>query len=66
MERTAETLQLTYDVVYHEFLEYYKTAVAEKAYSGELDYEMDGYHETMIYLSQKYKFVYRRRPQGGR
>lgn len=66
MERTAETPRLTYDAVYHEFLEYYKTAVAEKAYSGELDYEMDGYHETMIYLSQKYKFIYRRRPQDGR
>ena len=33
----------------------------EKSFNGEIDIDLDGYHEVLLLLSKKYRFEYERR-----
>ena len=65
MERTNETIMGDYNGVKHDFAHLCKTDVYQKAWNGEIDFDSDGYHETMTLLSQKYHFTYRRMMKDG-
>ncbi len=63
MERTAETLDISPDDVYHKFKAVHDGEVQEMAWDDSgppFDFERDGYHETMIRLSQQWRFSYER------
>lgn len=61
MQRNPETLAVRPDVVYHRFKEIYQTDIYELSDAGEIDIDLDGFHETMRRLSREYGFVYERR-----
>lgn len=60
MERTAETLAVDPDVVYHMFKRIYANDVRALAWDGLIDMDLDGYHETMKRLSRELRFEYGR------
>ena len=61
MQRTAETIETSYDKVYHRFKEIEDTAVLEMKWNGSIDPDLDSYHETLKILSQEMKFTYERK-----
>jgi len=61
MRRTAETVEMSADEVYHRFKEIERTDVMKMKWDGIIDPDMDGYHETIKILSQELKFVYERK-----
>ncbi len=60
MARTLETLDVDPDVVYHEFGEIYRTDIYRLSAAEEINIDIDGFHEVMRRLSEKYHFIYRR------
>ena len=60
MERTSDTKMGDYNAVKHDFNYLCQTDVYQKAWNGEIDFDFDGYHETIKLLSKKYHFNYRR------
>ncbi|MEE0857686.1 MAG: hypothetical protein U0L58_10390 [Ruminococcus sp.] len=60
MRRTAQTIGSSYNDVYREFKNIRDTEVMEKAFSGDLNFDEDGFHETMSILSKRYGFFYER------
>jgi len=64
MRRTPETIEMQADEVYHRFKEIYNKDILELSFSGLLDIDYDGYHETMIRLSKELKFDYDRKKKG--
>jgi len=66
MQRIPETLAVRPDVVYHRFKEIYQTDIYELSDAGEIDIDLDGFHETMRRLSREYGFVYERRKRDAR
>jgi len=60
MRRTEQTVEKSYDEVYHRFWEIYKSQTLQKAWDGEIDIDLDGYHETMKVISREYAFEYER------
>lgn len=60
MRRTAQTLSLSREQVEHDFKMIYKNDVAEKAFNEDLDMDLDGFHETVKILSNRYGFIYER------
>lgn len=61
MTRTNETLNAKYEDIKSEFKSILNNEVLERAFWGEVDFDENGHHETMIILSQKYKFNYERK-----
>ena len=61
MDRTADTVEKTYEEVYHRFKEIEKTDVLEMKGRQSIDPDMDGYHETMKILSRELNFKYGRK-----
>lgn len=60
MERTSGTVKSDYNSVRYDFTHLLRTDIYQKAWNGEVNLDSDGYHETMMLLSQKYHFNYRR------
>lgn len=60
MIATPDTVFADFDTVKSDFENYYRNNVWRKSFEGEIDIDVDGYHEVLLYLSQKYHFVYRR------
>ena len=62
MRRTKDTLDNSADMAYNRFHEilYHSEEVTGKAMGGLLDFEKDGFHETMKILSKEYGFDYER------
>lgn len=65
MRRTTSTIDMDYHSVYNAFKEIKKSDVLPLAEQGLIDMDVDGYHETMNILSQKYNFSYERRRKDG-
>ena len=61
MQRTADTLAVSQDVVYDMFHEIYKNHTRPLLHLGLIDMDFDQYHETMKVLSQQLRFSYDRR-----
>lgn len=60
MKATPNTVFADFDTVKSDFENYYRKTVWHKSFDGEIDIDVDGYHEVMMYMSEKYHFVYRR------
>lgn len=60
MERTADTVNLSYEEAIEAFEEIRDRRILQMALDGEIDMDLDGYHETMKFLSQKLCFRYER------
>lgn len=60
MRRTSETVEKSYDEVYHRFGEIENAEVFAMKWNGEIDPDIDGYHEVMKILSKELKFWYGR------
>lgn len=60
MRRTDKTVFNDYDNVASEFKKVLNNEALEMAFNGAIEYDFDGYHETMKIISQKYKFEYER------
>ncbi len=61
MERTADTLAVSPDVVYHRFDEIYWSDAMRLAAGGMINADVDAYHTVMLRLSKEYRFFYERR-----
>lgn len=59
--RTAETIEDSMDVIYHKFKTDYRNQVWERAWNGEIDPDLDTYHEIVKLFAKDYKFNYERR-----
>ena len=66
MERTQDTIDVDPDIVYTEFSDLWNTKVLELSRKGEIDPDVDGFHEIMSTLSKKYRFIYKREKHNGR
>ena len=64
MWRTEETIEKSYDEVYHRFKEILQKDVYALAWDGLIDIDIDGYHEAMKRLSKELRFGYERRKKG--
>lgn len=65
MERTSETLSVSYEEAMSAFKKIHNTDILEKSFvaeqNGEVyDIDEDGYHDVMKILSKKYEFKYKR------
>lgn len=60
MRRTGETVDVLSEEVVAEFRRIRKGPVLELAWNGEIDVDVDEYHETVLRLAQKYHFDYER------
>lgn len=60
MVRTAETLAVDPDMVYHMFEAIYTKDIRALAWDGLIDIDLDGFHETMRRLSRELRFEYGR------
>lgn len=60
MERTAETIDAAYDDVLQDFEAFRKGPVMEMMWQGQIDPDVDEYHEAMKLLAEKYRFCYER------
>lgn len=67
MRRTERTVKAARDEVIAEFRKIREGPVRELAWNGEIDIDVDEYHETVIRLAEKYHFDYERvkRDAGG-
>lgn len=61
MRRTKETVDKTPEWVYHRFKEIEKTDVFRLKWYGEIDPDLDGFHEVMVRLSKEVGIEYERR-----
>ena len=61
MKRTEKTVALSYEEVYNRFNKIFSTNTREKAWNGEIDMDIDGFHETMKVLSRELGFEYERK-----
>lgn len=61
MIATDDTLFTDFDTVNRDFKNFYNSVILEKSLNGEIDIDVNGYDETLKYLSEKYHFVYRRK-----
>ena len=61
MKRTEKTVALSYEEVYNRFNKIFSTNTREKAWNGEIDMDIDGFHETMKVLSRDLGFEYERK-----
>ena len=61
MRRTAETLDKSWDEVYHRFSEIEITDVFELQFKQAIDPDIDTYHEVMQRLSEELRFEYERK-----
>ena len=66
MRRSKDTIDTDYNTVYNSFKEIERTTVLQMKWDGLIDSDLDGYHEVLKILSQKYNFVYERRRNNGR
>lgn len=64
MERTAETLDISPGKVYHEFKTGWIPAI-QKIHEKHGTPDVDGYHEIMMSLSERYHFRYERKAKDG-
>ena len=53
MERSADTVNLSYEEAIEAFEEIRDRRILQMALDGQIDMDLDGYHETMKFLSQK-------------
>lgn len=60
MRRTEDTVVKSYDEVYHRFGQIENAEVFAMKWNGEIDPDIDGYHEVMEILSKELKFLYGR------
>ena len=60
MRRTPGTVEKSADEVYHRFKTIERTNVYEMMRNGEIDPDVDKYHEVMNILSKELIFVYER------
>lgn len=60
MERTPETLPANYEEVTGRFRKIMEGPVREMAFYGQIDPDLEEYHEAMKLLSQEYRFRYER------
>ena len=60
MERTQETLPANYEEVTGRFRKILEGPVREMAFYGQIDPDLEEYHEAMKLLSQEYRFRYER------
>lgn len=65
MRRTADTVEKSYEDVYHRFKEIYKSKTLELAFNEMIDIDVDGHHETMKRLSEEMRFEYDRKKKKG-
>lgn len=61
MRRTEKTVELDYHTVYHRFREIEDTEVRALIFYGEIDPDMDGFHEVMKRISREMGFEYERK-----
>lgn len=61
MQRTDNTIDIEYDTAYNVFKDIFKTDIYEMSMDGIIDIDVDGYHETMKIIAEKYRFNYFRR-----
>lgn len=59
--RRPDTIEKTYDEVYHRFNEIYSLDINELSRQGRINIDIDGYHETMKRLSEELGFDYERK-----
>lgn len=60
MERTPETISANYEEVTGRFRKILEGPVREMAFYGQIDPDLEEYHEAMKLLSQEYRFRYER------
>lgn len=65
IHRTKNTVDIDPEVAYHRFDEILRSDVSVLAWNGLIDFERDGYHETMKRLCQELRIDYARRKIDG-
>lgn len=61
MRRTAKTVEKAHDVVYNRFKELERTDVFEMMWKGQINPDVDKYHEVMKILSKELEVDYVRK-----
>lgn len=64
MRRTKNTIEKTYAEVYDRYNEIFETHVRAMAFDGQIDMDIDEYHEVMKQLSKEMGFEYERKKKG--